>query len=190
VIVSDGPAKHGVLAVILWLVITKTYKRHGERSFISLGFVLFSLSLSLLPALMSARDSVEKKSPVGSIHNEKPLPPHIHVDNVIENINAKLSNPLSGLSHEQLMDDGAEFARAHGLGDVEEIFRKGALAAQDPLAFEGISHFTEAEKDIFRRELTHRWDQPATLYYLVILCSVAAAVQGVSLAPSCNRGKY
>ena len=129
---------------------------------------------------MSAQDSVEKKSLVGSLHDEKPPPPHVHVDNAIENINAKLANPLAGLSHEQLMNDGAEFARAHGLEDLEDIFRKGALAAQDPLAFEGISNFTEAEKDIFRRELTHRWDQPATLYYLVIMCSVAAAVQGVS----------
>jgi hypothetical protein len=139
--------------------------------------------LSLLPTLtlMSARDSDEKKSPVGSLHDEKPLPtPHVHVDSAIEGINAKLSNPLAGLSHEQLMDNGAEFARTHGLGDVEDLFRQGALAAQDPLAFEGISHFTEEEKGIFRRELTHRWDQPATLYYLVILCSVAAAVQGVS----------
>ncbi|KAH9953872.1 hypothetical protein BGW80DRAFT_1468206 [Lactifluus volemus] len=132
---------------------------------------------------MSARDSDEKKSPVGSLHDEKPLPtPHVHVDSAIEGINAKLSNPLAGLSHEQLMDNGAEFARTHGLGDVEDLFRQGALAAQDPLAFEGISHFTEEEKDIFRRELTHRWDQPATLYYLVILCSVAAAVQGMDEA--------
>ncbi|KAH9967661.1 hypothetical protein BGW80DRAFT_1340738 [Lactifluus volemus] len=132
---------------------------------------------------MSARDSDEKKSPVGSLHDEKPLPtPHVHVDSAIEGINAKLSNPLAGLSHEQLMDNGAEFARTHGLGDVEDLFRQGALAAQDPLAFEGISHFTEEEKGIFRRELTHRWDQPATLYYLVILCSVAAAVQGMDEA--------
>jgi hypothetical protein len=38
------------------------------------------------------------------------------------------------LSHEQLMDDGAEFARTHGLGHLEDLFKKGALAAQDPLA--------------------------------------------------------
>jgi hypothetical protein len=134
---------------------------------------------------MSAGDSVDKKSPAGSLHDEKHLPPGppIHVDNALSNINAKLANPLVGLSHEQLMDNGAEFARTHGLGDLEEIFRKGALAAQDPTAFEGISHFTETEKDIFRRELTHRWDHPGTLYYLVILCSVAAAVQGVSWLP-------
>jgi hypothetical protein len=126
---------------------------------------------------MSAGDSVDKQSPVGSLHDEK-HPPHVPVDDNV--INARLANPLAGLSHQQLMDNGAEFARTHGLGDLEELFRKGALAAQDPLAFEGIPHFSEIEKDIFRRELTHRWDHPAALYYLVILCSVAAAVQGVS----------
>ena len=128
---------------------------------------------------MSAEGSDIKKSPVGSIHDEK-RPQQPDVDDAITKANAKLANPLAGLSHEQLMENGAEFARTHGLGHSEDLFRKGALAAQDPLAFDGISHFTEAEKDIFRREYTHRWDHPATLYYLVILCSVAAAVQGVS----------
>jgi hypothetical protein len=134
---------------------------------------------------MSAEGSDEKKSPPGSVRDEKnqdhpSAPAPIHVDNVVSNINAKLANPLAGLSQEQLMNDGAEFARTHDLGHLEDLFRKGALAAQDPLAFEGISHFTEDEKAIFRREITHRWDHPPTLYYLVILCSVAAAVQGVS----------
>ncbi len=129
---------------------------------------------------MSVDGSDDKKSPVGSIHDEKHLAPHIHVDNAISNINAKLANPLAGLSHEELMASGAEFARTHGMGHLEEVFKKGALAAQDALAFENIPYFTEDEKNIFRRELTHRWDHPGTLYYLVILCSVAAAVQGVS----------
>lgn len=122
----------------------------------------------------------QEKSPVGSIHDEK-RPHQPVVDDAITKANAKLANPLAGLSHEKLMEDGAEFARTHGLGHSEDLFRKGALAAQDPLAFDSISHFTETEKDIFRREFTHRWDHPSTLYYLVILCSVAAAVQGVSL---------
>ncbi|KAH9013142.1 MFS sugar transporter [Lactarius pseudohatsudake] len=73
------------------------------------------------------------------------------------------------------MASGVEFARTHGLGHLEEVFKKGALAAQDPLAFENVPYFTEDDKNIFRRELTHRWDHPGTLYYLVILCSVAAA---------------
>ena len=138
---------------------------------------------------MSADDSDDRKSPVGSIHDEKHQPPPVHIDPTISNVNAKLANPLAGLSHEQLMASGAEFARTHGLGHLEEEFKKGALAAQDPLAFEKIPYFTEDDKNIFRRELTHRWDHPGTLYYLVILCSVAAAVQGVS-APFPIRLNY
>ncbi|KAH9055440.1 hypothetical protein EDB87DRAFT_1824604 [Lactarius vividus] len=130
---------------------------------------------------MSADGSDDKKGPVGSIHDEKHTP-HTQVDNAVLNINAKLANPLVGLSHEELMASGVEFARAHGLGHLEEVFKKGALAAQDPLAFENIPYFTEDDKKIFRREITHRWDHPGMLYYLVILCSVAAAVQGMDEA--------
>jgi hypothetical protein len=130
---------------------------------------------------MSAEGSEEKKSPTSgdSIPDEKRAQ-QSDVGHTLANVNAKLANPLAGLSHEQLMENGAEFARTYGLGEHEDLFRKGALAAQDPLAFNSISHFTDTEKDIFRREFTHRWDHPSTLYYLVILCSVAAAVQGVS----------
>ncbi len=132
---------------------------------------------------MSADGSDDRKSPAPSVHDEKHHIPHSNVDTALSNVNAKLANPLAGLTHEQLMASGAEFARTHGLGHLEEEFKKGAIAAQDPLAFEKVPYFTEKDKEIFRRELTHRWDHPATLYYLVILCSVAAAVQGVSPFP-------
>jgi hypothetical protein len=128
---------------------------------------------------MSAEGYDEKTTRIPVLDEKLPTSPRTVV-NVTSNVNAKLSNPLAGLSHEQLMNDGAQFAQSHGLGHLEETFKKGAIAAQDPLAFETVSYFTEEEKEIFRRELTHRWDHPATLYYLAILCSVAAAVQGVS----------
>ena len=101
-----------------------------------------------------------------------------HIDNA--NVNIKLANPLAGLSHEQLMGDASTFAREHGLGHLEEEFRKGALVAQDPTVFESLPQLSEEDKAILRRELTHRWAQPLQLYYLVILCSLSAAVQGVS----------
>lgn len=47
-------------------------------------------------------------------------------------------------------------------------------------AFEMFDQLTEEDKEILRRETTHRWHQPKTLYALVFLCSMAAAVQGVS----------
>ncbi|KAG6828748.1 hypothetical protein H0H87_001007 [Tephrocybe sp. NHM501043] len=100
-------------------------------------------------------------------------------DDYSANINQKLANPLSGWSHEELRADGELFAMSHGLEHLSELFQKGALAAQDPQAFETISFLSEEEKESLRRELTHKWDQPKMLYYLVILCSVAAAVQGM-----------
>ena len=96
--------------------------------------------------------------------------------------NIKLANPLVGIPHEQLEADAVEFAKSHGLGHLEDEFRKGALIAQDPLAFESLAQLSEEDKVILRRELTNRWDQPLQLYYLVIMCSLAAAVQGVSSA--------
>ena len=42
-----------------------------------------------------------------------------------------------------------------------------------------LEQLSEDDKEILRREATHRWHQPWTLYSLVILCSMAAAVQGV-----------
>ncbi|KAI1791312.1 MFS sugar transporter [Ganoderma leucocontextum] len=100
-----------------------------------------------------------------------------HIDNTAANV--KLANPLAGIPHEQLMADAAKFAKDHNLGHLEEEFKKGALVAQDPTLFESLPLLTEEDKAALRRELTHRWDQPLQLYYLVILCSLSAAVQGM-----------
>lgn len=98
-----------------------------------------------------------------------------------DNINVKLANPLAGISHEQLLADAEDFAKTHGLSEHVETIQKGALLAQDPAAFETLPMLTEHDRVVLRREFTHKWDQPKTLYYMVIMCSVAAAVQGVSL---------
>ncbi|KAF8348136.1 proton myo-inositol cotransporter [Amanita rubescens] len=71
-------------------------------------------------------------------------------------------NPLDASQENvNLMADGDDFAKSHGLGDLSELFQKGALKA-------------------LQDEVDHKWRHPAMLYYLVILCSVAAAVQGVN----------
>ena len=100
--------------------------------------------------------------------------------NLNENVSAKLENPLEGIPREQLLRDAEAFAKTHGLEEYTDEFKKGALVAQNPLGFESIDMLTEEEKMELRLERTHRWNQPKTLYGLVIMCSVAAAVQGVS----------
>lgn len=102
-----------------------------------------------------------------------------HLKSTTSNVNVKLANPLIGIPQEQLIADAAAFASQYGLGHLEKEFQKGALVAQDPSAFESISLLSDDDKAILRRELSHRWSQPWELYYLVILCSLAAAVQGV-----------
>ncbi|ELU45113.1 proton myo-inositol cotransporter [Rhizoctonia solani AG-1 IA] len=96
------------------------------------------------------------------------------------NTNAKLSNPLVGIPHDKLEEQALAFAHSYGLSEHADIIRKGALVAQDPLGeFRLEPDLTPEEKAELQREQTHRWDQPKTLYYLVVLCSMAAAVQGM-----------
>ena len=116
----------------------------------------------------TAEDDSSKHSP--SVH---------HLDTVGNNTYAKLVNPLQGIPQDELLKNAARFARTHGLEHLTSEFQKGALVAQDPGAFESLTQLSEDDKAILRREVTHRWHQPAQLYYLVIMCSLAAAVQGV-----------
>ncbi|KAI5856005.1 hypothetical protein BZA05DRAFT_442672 [Tricharina praecox] len=97
----------------------------------------------------------------------------------ISRLNARLANPLAGMSLEQLQEMGAKYARENGMEEYEMEFRKGAMLAQDRDAFETIPLLTDEERDILRREVTHRWSHPMALYHMVIMCSVAAAVQGM-----------
>ncbi|RPD63661.1 MFS sugar transporter [Lentinus tigrinus ALCF2SS1-6] len=121
----------------------------------------------------SEKASVKQQESISEEYQDEVKP----IDTTAANI--KLANPLAGIPHDQLMDDAANFAKEHGLGHLEDDFRKGALVAQDPTVFETLPHLSEEDRVILRRELTHRWDQPFQLYYLVLLCSLSAAVQGM-----------
>ncbi|KAF5354424.1 hypothetical protein D9758_010723 [Tetrapyrgos nigripes] len=126
----------------------------------------------------NARGSITKKEDDSVSHHEYPNTSN-GTRGSFENINAKLANPLAGISHDQLMADAKLFAETHGLEHLTLEFQKGALVAQDPTAFESLPMLDEEDKNVLRRELTHKWDQPKMLYYLVLLCSMAAAVQGM-----------
>ncbi|GAA6021550.1 hypothetical protein JCM10207_005064 [Rhodosporidiobolus poonsookiae] len=104
---------------------------------------------------------------------------HPHLTTVGKNVNALLENPLQGISHERLEAMGRAFAREKGLNEFEDEFAKGAQVAQDPLAFESLMLLNEADKEVLRDEVNHKWRQPWQLYSLVICCSMAAAIQGM-----------
>ena len=136
------------------------------------------------------KTSLEKREDVISetaSHSSQPHPMRVAArisaqsERMRENANAILANPLAGISRDQLLYDGEAFAKEHGLGHLVDEFRKGAVVAQDPLAFESLDILSEDEKEVLRREQTHKWSQPFQLYWLVVMCSVAAAVQGVSI---------
>ena len=50
--------------------------------------------------------------------------------------------------------------------------------AKDPPEFEEVPGITEPEKEAIRNEVLHKWRQPRSLYFTIILCSIGAAVQG------------
>ncbi|KAJ3487689.1 hypothetical protein NLI96_g3365 [Meripilus lineatus] len=120
---------------------------------------------------------------ISSEKREESISDHsVHGPKHSTDVNVKLANPLAGIPQEKLIADAAAFASQYGLGHLQSEFQKGALVAQDPAAFESISLLSDDDKAILRREITHRWSQPWQLYYLVILCSLAAAVQGMDEA--------
>lgn len=93
--------------------------------------------------------------------------------------NTKLKNPLAGLTREQLLNDVEAFAKEKDLEHILDDLRKGALVAQDPREFEQMDALTESEKELLRREKTHRWSQPFMMYFMTILCAGSAIVQGM-----------
>ena len=91
---------------------------------------------------------------------------------------ARIKNPLVGIPKDQLMEDVEHFYTQHGLLDIADDLRKGALVAQSPHAIEHIGELDETDRALLRREITNRWAQPRTLYFTIILNSIAAAIQG------------
>jgi hypothetical protein len=77
-----------------------------------------------------------------------------------------------------MMEDVQQFATTNGLQDILPLLQKGALAAQSPAAIDSLTELDESDRDILRREVTHRWQQPKMLYFTIVLSSIAAAIQG------------
>ena len=59
-----------------------------------------------------------------------------------------------------------------------DLLKKGALVAQSPDDYESMAELTDDEKRALREEKTRRWHHPRTLYFLIILNSIGAAIQG------------
>lgn len=100
-----------------------------------------------------------------------------HKPDLVSNTNARLANPLGDLSEEEVQQQAREFAQANDL--PVDSFMKGALLAKSPHKWRNVKGLSDGDRRALEREVTHKYDQPWTLYNLVIACSVAAAVQGM-----------
>ncbi|KAE8549628.1 hypothetical protein EYB25_008150 [Talaromyces marneffei] len=96
-----------------------------------------------------------------------------------DNLNVMFENPLANVPRDQLLKEVEDFCQKYNLMDHIDDFRKGALVSQNPAAAMDLTELTDEEKNILLREHTHKWHQPWQLYWLVIMCSMAAAVQGM-----------
>jgi hypothetical protein len=109
-------------------------------------------------------------------------------------VNVKDNNPLSCLTTTELQDQALLFCDTYGFEDKFETFRKAALIAQKPMAFESLDSLTEDDKHWLRREITStshvhlclleseannldRWDLPWAMYMCVMIVSIGSAVQ-------------
>jgi len=128
--------------------------------------------------IASSTGSPDTEKPLSVHQHEGQLPPKIQPED-LHKLNSKLAHPLSGISHEELMEMGASYARENDMEDLQDEFRKGALLAQNPEAFDTLPLLTEDDKYYLRREVTHKWSHPTALYHMVVMCSMAAAVQGM-----------
>lgn len=68
--------------------------------------------------------------------------------------------------------------RSSDLTDILPLLKRGALVAQSPHHIEQIPELDETERQALREEVTNRFKHPRTLYLTIILCSIAAAIQG------------
>ncbi|TYJ51202.1 hypothetical protein B9479_008240, partial [Cryptococcus floricola] len=94
------------------------------------------------------------------------------------NVSAKIQNPLVGLSKAKLFDLADQFTREHGFEEKQDLFRRAALVSQNPNEFELIPELTDDDRYWLRREITNKWDQALSLYFLIIVCSIGSAIQG------------
>ncbi|KAK4201686.1 hypothetical protein QBC40DRAFT_347615 [Triangularia verruculosa] len=113
-------------------------------------------------------------------HIEKGVSVDEHVD-LNANLEARIRNPLEGIPRDQLMQRVETFCEEKGLTQHVELFRKGALVAQNPDEYDriiGTEALNEDEKKALRDEVEHKWRLPAKLFLTIATCSIGAAVQG------------
>lgn len=160
-----------------------------SRSFFFYRF-LFCRSLTL-----SQRRDVEKDVKMSQETSSKPGSDH-SLD--VTDLSTKLQNPLAGKDRATLEADAVAFCERHdlmGYGawrspgffrnpslipfDVVKDYKKGAVLAAFLHEAEKVEGLTEDELTALHNEKTNKWKQPWQVYYIAIISSMAAVVQGM-----------
>lgn len=70
------------------------------------------------------------------------------------------------------------FCSKHGFSDENELFQRGALAAQHPVHFDTVQGLSEEDKGVLRFERDHRFSLNKTMWFTIFCSSLGAAIQG------------
>lgn len=95
----------------------------------------------------------------------------------LTNPHLRIWNPLVGISRDNLYSQVSAFCSEYGFTHKQDIFFRGALAAQNPTTYDSLPDLTPDDKLWLQRESTHRWTLPRSLYFTIALCSLGSAVQ-------------
>ena len=157
---------------------------HGILDLIRMGRLTATSCLSLSPrwreAATAITSEIRQQADIGQDPDMLPR----------NKLNAMFENPLGKISKAKLLADVDEFVNKFELQEYAEDFRKGALIAQRPHQLDNIEELTDEDRAVIRREHTHKWHQPYMLYYLVVMCSICAAVQGMDETANNGAQKF
>lgn len=101
-----------------------------------------------------------------------------HLSHLFILTSSRIKNPLVGIPKAELFDQVETYAKEHSLEDIVPLLKKGALAAQHPESLESIEELDPSELQVLQDEKSRRWHHPRTLYFLIALNSIGAAIQG------------
>lgn len=128
-------------------------------------------------------DKKERTHSGGTSAAHRPSVAQSAAERARRNLNAKLANPLQNYTYDELKKMGRAYAYEHALAEPDDVraFEVGACLAREPENLKHAKEFgvNDEEYAILEKEISHRWSQPFTLYLVIVLCSLCAAVQGM-----------
>lgn len=142
---------------------------------------------------MSEKPTAEVASPAKPESSVSPgVSPGVSADDHIEDINpekddgssstsddgVRVDNVLKDFTQEEAMTKGRKYALAYGMDP--ELFAKGAAVARAPSEYAKLGILNDEEIAALDYERSHKWRAiPRKMYMVIVMCSVAAAVQGM-----------